>query len=92
MATKKPEFEPRRAEEADQVFDYNSAGGELIRIKADKDGIVRPKSEDEKRAADAFDLPVARKVAAAEKSEAKADAKAEAATTNDSADDAGKEG
>lgn len=94
MARAKPDFEPRRADEAGQVYTYNDADGE-VEIRADKEGVIRPKSDREARAADAFDLPVARKVQAAERAEAKADADATPAPipgTADNAGDAGKEG
>lgn len=66
MATK---FDPRRAEEPGQVYDYHDADGELVTIRADDKGVVRPKTDAQRRAADAFDLPVARKAQAEERDE-----------------------
>lgn len=63
---KKDEFEPRRAEPG-QEFTYNDANGEAIEFKADDAGIVRPKNAAQSQAADAFGLPVARKITAEEK-------------------------
>jgi uncharacterized cupin superfamily protein len=66
----KDKLEPRRAEPG-QEFTYNDADGEVINLRADDEGVVRPKNQAQVRVADAFDLPVARKVIA-EKSDAKA--------------------
>ena len=70
MATR-TEFKPRRAEPG-QVFDYNGAEGEKIRIRADDDGVIHPRNDAERRAADAFGLPVAAKAKPARKAKAKA--------------------
>lgn len=62
----KEQFEPRRASEAGQVYTFNDADGEVT-LRADDEGVIHPKSEAHVRAADAFDLPVARKAMAEEK-------------------------
>lgn len=62
-------YDPRRASEGER-FTYNDAQEGEVRFRADEKGIVRPRSDAEKRAADAFGLPVARKVAAQEEADA----------------------
>lgn len=85
---KAPEFDPRRADEAGQVYDFNDPEG-LVTLKADDQGVVRVDNAREKRAADAFDLPVARKVLEAEKAAAAPTADT---ATDGAAADSGKEG
>ncbi len=55
------DFDPRRAEPG-QRFVYNDAGGERVTGTADDQGVLQPRNEAEVRMADAFGLPVARKV------------------------------
>lgn len=61
-----PEYEPRRAEPG-QRFEWRDEFGRSVRLAADDEGVLRPSSEQEKRLADAFGLPVARKVLAEDK-------------------------
>jgi len=62
----KAEFDPRRAAEG-AAFEYVDATGEAHTMKADDDGVLRPANAQEAAVADLFGLPVARKVAQAEK-------------------------
>jgi len=77
-------YEPRRADKG-QKFTYHDANEGEVTMTADDDGVVRPSTPAEQAAADAFGLPVARKVVAAEK------AAAEKAAPSEKADKAGRE-
>lgn len=60
------DFDPRRADPG-QAFTWHDIWGTKHEFKADAEGVVRPANQAEVDACDAFDLPVARKVIAAEK-------------------------
>lgn len=60
------EFDPRRADEG-QSFEWADTEGTAHTMKADADGVLRPRNADEARIADLFGLPVARSVKQAEK-------------------------
>lgn len=62
------DFDPRRAEPG-QTFTWHDEWGKKHNIHADADGVVRPANQAEADAADAFGLPVARKVLRAERAE-----------------------
>lgn len=62
----KPEFDPRRAEPG-QAFAWHDEWGKKHEVKADDEGVLRPRNETEVRIADAFDLPRARVDAAPSK-------------------------
>jgi hypothetical protein len=64
------EFEPRRASPG-ASFEEWDAEGKRHTLKADDEGVVRPRTAFEARMCDHHDLPVARKVVEAEKSPAK---------------------
>lgn len=51
-----PEFHPRRAEPG-QEFEYTDADGSARTLKADADGVVRPKSDGDVAILDSFSLP-----------------------------------
>ncbi len=57
----KDEFDPRRAAPGER-FVFNDVGGDRVTGTADDDGVLHPRNEAEVRMADAFGLPVARKV------------------------------
>jgi hypothetical protein len=54
------EFEPRRSHPG-ATTRYNTPEG-VVTLTADDEGVIRPKTASERDVADAFSLPVARKV------------------------------
>lgn len=64
-----PDFDPRRAEPGAR-FTWHDIWGVKHEFGADSEGILRPQNQAQADAADAFDLPVARKVIAEEKASA----------------------
>jgi hypothetical protein len=63
----KQDFPARRAEPGWEGV-YNDVGGVQVRLKADTEGLVHPKDEQEARIADELGLPVARESKAEAKS------------------------
>lgn len=66
-------FDPRRAEPGQEFSTVDQYGHEHS-IKADDDGVLRPKDARDAELADLFSLPVARKVIQAEKAKKEGDA------------------
>jgi hypothetical protein len=70
----KGEFDPRRGA-AGQVIDYTDGEGKARKIRADGEGVFRPKDSTEVSILDGFDFPVAR-VTGEEKPKARSSRKA----------------
>jgi hypothetical protein len=100
-----PTFEPRRADPG-QEFGYTTLEGDQRTLKADSDGIVRPKDQADQDVLDSFALPHARVASDAPKAsrtaaataarkakrEEKARKAAEAEAAKTGGDDAAQEG
>ena len=59
-----PEFHPRRAEPG-QEFEYTDPDGSARTLKADADGVIRPKTDSDVAILDGFSLPHAQPTAIA---------------------------
>jgi hypothetical protein len=67
MAT---EYQPRRARSG-QTFTYTDAEGYQVELRANDEGVVEPRNDQEVAVLDGYELPVARKVVAERKAEQK---------------------
>lgn len=72
-------YDPRRAEPGTRIS-WHDGDGEEVTLRADDKGVVRVRNAADQRAADAFDLPVARAEAAKQREQEEKAEKAEAQT------------